>query len=253
MILRKILATLVSTLICSLILSLFATFDGNDPGSNSGSQLIGWSVVYFMYIGAIILLYGNIVSIAVEYLQRKWFEDRDWLYVLILGMFGLANGLLFNEILMAVSGMVAAVMYGVVDKWIAAKMKRNRSIKMFVIAPACMYLLAWGLGQALSPPMPPFTKEDAVEFATSGRGTSIEHFPDEIGTWAGSVNGYRVKRETLVKETRSETYIVTFKEDWDSGTDKGTYSISYKVKRGSSTLSGQTGEMPPYYQTVIIQ
>jgi hypothetical protein len=247
MILRKFLATFVSALICSLIIALLQIFDGNDPLYNSGNKLIGWSVVYFMYIGAIILIYGNIVSAAVEYIQRKWFSDRDWLYILILGIFGLANGLIFENFLMAVSGMVAAVMYGVVDKWIYWRMKRKRNIKMFVIIPVSAYLFAWALGQALSPEMPPFTKEDAVAFAVSGEGTPIDYFPEEIAVWEGNVNGFKVKRETSVKEISREEYVVTFKENWDSGTLRGEYSISYKVKRGSSTLKEQTGQMPPYY------
>ncbi|OIU71752.1 hypothetical protein [Rossellomorea aquimaris] len=247
MILRKFLATLVSALICSLILAIFQTLDGNDPLYNYGNQLMSWSAIYFIYIGAIILIYGNIVSSAAEYVQKKLFADKDWLYILILGMFGVANGLVFNEILMAVSGMAAAVIYGVIEIWIARRMRSERSIKMFVIVPAAVYLFAWGIGQALSPPVPPFTKEDAVEFAVSGEGTSIDYFPEEIGVWEGNINGYKVKRETLVKETGRETYVIIFKEKWDSGIEKGQYSLSYKVKRGSSTINGQTGDTPPYY------
>jgi hypothetical protein len=247
MIRRKFLATLASTLICSLILSLFETFNGNGPLYNSGNHLLGWSVVYFMYIGAIILIYGNLVSIGVEYLQKKWFRDRDWLYVVILGLFGLANGLLFSEFLMAFSGLAAAVIYGVIDVWIAKRMKRNQSIKIVAIAPAAAYFLAWGLGQGMSPPLPPFTEENAVEFVVSGTGTMIDNFPKEIGAREETINGYRVKRETLVKEIGHETYVVTFKETWRSETDEGSYSLSYKVKRGSSTLYQSSGETPEHY------
>ncbi|NQD66270.1 hypothetical protein HP456_10105 [Bacillus haikouensis] len=246
MILRKGLVTLVSTLLCALIMSVFITFNGEGPRYNSGNHIIGWSVVYFMYIGAVILIYGNSVSIAVEYLQRKWFKDWDWLYVLILGIFGLASWLIFLGFPLALWGMGAAMLYGVIDKWIAWRMRGKRSIKMFVIAPAVLYVLAWGLGQTLSPPMPYFTKEDAVEFVTSGTGTSIDLFPEEIGAWEGTINGYRVKRETLVKEIGNEKYVVIFKESWGTGADKGSYSFSYRVKRGSSTLHGKSGEIPPY-------
>jgi hypothetical protein len=246
MIRRKFITTLTSTLICSLILSLFETINRNGPLYNSGNHLFVWSVVYFMYIGAIILIFGNLVSIGVEYFQKKWFRDLDWLYVLILGLFGLANGLILNEFSVAFSGLAAAAIYGVIDVWIAKRMKSNESIKIVVIAPAAAYFLAWGLGQGLSPPMPPFTEENAVEFAVSGTGTAIDIFPEEIGTWEGNLKGYRVKRETLVKEIGHETYVVTFKETWASGTDEGSYSLSYKVKRGSSTLYQSSGETHAY-------
>ena len=50
----------------------------------------------------------------------------------------------------------------------------------------------------MSPPIPPFTKEDAVKFATSGEGTMISDFPKEIGTWTGTIGDYEVKRKTSV-------------------------------------------------------
>jgi hypothetical protein len=95
---------------------------------------------------------------------------------------------------------------------------------MFFLIPTASLLISWGYFQFTSPPMPPFTKEDAVKFATSGKGTAIEHFPKEIG---------------------EEIYIVTFTENWSKGTGKGSWTLSYKVDRESLTANGEKGNMPP--------
>jgi hypothetical protein len=96
--------------------------------------------------------------------------------------------------------------------------------------------------------MPPFTKEDAVKFATSGKGTAIEHFPKEIGKWEGTIDGYQVIRETNDKEIGEEIYIVIFTENWSKGTGKGSWTLSYKVDRENLTANGEKGNMPPYYE-----
>ena len=96
--------------------------------------------------------------------------------------------------------------------------------------------------------MPPFTQEDAVETATSGEGTVIDHFPKEIGEWQGMIDGYQVTRETNAKKIGKEVYIVTFKEDWNRGTEKGSSTISYQVDRHGLTATTGDGNLPPYYE-----
>ena len=65
---------------------------------NKGHSFLGWLLVYCIYVGAVILLYGNVVSLIVDVVQRKWFLKKDWLTILILGAFGLVNGLFFKKV-----------------------------------------------------------------------------------------------------------------------------------------------------------
>lgn len=245
---RKLVTTFAATTIFSVVLSFFSLQDSSKILYNQGNQFIGWFFVYFMYIGVIILIYGNLVSIGIEYLQRKWFQRLDWLYVLILGVFGLGNGIIFQESTLAIYGMLAAILYAIIDKWLFKRNTNSKVVKMFFLIQIVLLLICWGYFQFISPPMPPFTKENAVEFATSGEGTLEDHFPNEIGKWEGAIDGYQVKRETNAKEIGEEVYIVTFTESWSKGTREGSWALSYKVERGSLTAYDEKGIMPPYYE-----
>lgn len=247
-ILRKLSTTFVTTTIFTFLLVMaFRFVDGFEFGYNQGNQLIGWFFFYFVYVGAIILVYGNVVSIVVEKLQTKWFPVHNWLYILILGVFGLANGLLFPSAPFAFLGMLAAILYGIMDKWLYNRMIKNKSIKMFFLIPIVLILISYGFFQVTSPTQPPFTMEDAVHFATSGEGTEIELFPKTIGKWEGQIEGYQVTRETNAIEIGEEIYIVSFTENWKKGNETGTYSLSYKVARSSLIFHSGQGEPAPYY------
>jgi len=232
LIVRKLITTFVATTILSAPFGFFNVGGSSEIIYNQGNQFIVWFFIFSMYIGVIILIYGNLVSIGIEYLQRKWFPRQDWLYVLILGVFGLANGLFFQERSLAFYGMLAAILYAIIDKWLYKRNTKNKSVKLFFLIPLASLLITWGYYQFTSPPMPPFTIDDAVKFATSGEGT---------------IDGYEVKRETSAIEIGDEVYTVTFTENWRKGTVKGSRTFSYKVERGSSTATGDNGNMPPYY------
>ncbi|RSL29049.1 hypothetical protein D7Z54_33350, partial [Salibacterium salarium] len=94
-ILRKLSATFVATTIFAFLFGIVDGFEF-EMKYNQGNQFIQRFYFYAIYIGAIILFYGNTVSIVVEKIQMKWFPQYNWLYVFILGVFGLANGLLFQ-------------------------------------------------------------------------------------------------------------------------------------------------------------
>jgi hypothetical protein len=245
---RKLITTFVATTIFSVLLVFLSLTGSSEVIYNQGEQFIGWFFIYTMYIGLIILIYGNLVSIVIEILQRKWFQRHDWLYVLILGVFGLVNGIFFQEETLAVYGMIAAILYAIIDKWLYKRNAKSKSIKLFFLFPIASILLCWGYFHFTSPSMPPFTKKDAVKHATSGEGTPIENFPKGIGKWEGTINGYQVQRETNAKEIGKEIYIVTFKEKWAKGNQKGTWSLSYKIERGTLIANGEEGEIPPYYK-----
>ncbi|RDW22117.1 hypothetical protein [Oceanobacillus chungangensis] len=246
LLLRKLTATFVTTTFLSILFVLVSFSGGFEFEYNRGNQFIGWFFVYAMYIGLIILIYGNVVSMSIEYLQRKSFPQYDWLYVLILGFFGMGNGVLFQDETAAIYGMIAAIIYGVFDKWIYKRNKTGKRIKLFLVIPIALLILCWGYLELTSPPMPPFTKEDAVSYATSGEGSVIDEFPNTIGQWDGAIGNHQVIRETSVEEIGKEIYIVTFTEHWKKGMETETWKLSYKVDRQSITLSSSEGDMPPY-------
>ncbi|MFD1040399.1 hypothetical protein ACFQ3N_18645 [Virgibacillus byunsanensis] len=222
---RKIITTFATTALFSIGLA-FQYAGYSQIGYNQGNQLMGWSLFYGIYVGAIILVYGNLVSLAIEYVQRKWFTHLNWLFILLHGIFGLANGILFQQWVFALMGMVVALTYACIDRWIYSRVSKEKSMKLFILIPILIYVVSWGILQVISPPMPPFTKEDAVEFATSKEGTVIDTFPDKIGESSEVINGYQVKRETSVKEIGGETYMVTFTETWQKGKEEGSWILS---------------------------
>ncbi|MCG1028436.1 hypothetical protein J5S49_09030 [Virgibacillus halodenitrificans] len=245
--LRKLTATFVTTVFLSILFVLVGFFPGGfESEYNRGSQFIGWFFVYVMYIGLIILTYGNLVSLAIEYLQRKFFKQHDWLYVLILGFFGLGNGVLFQDVIAGVFGMIAAVIYGVFDKRIYERNKKGQKIKLFWVIPIVLIVFCWSCLQITSPPMPPFTKEDAVSKATSGEGSVIGDFPNTVGKSKHTIGDYEYLRETSVEEIGNEVYIVTFTEHWKNDVESGTWKLSYKVDRQSMTLSNMERDLPAY-------
>jgi hypothetical protein len=64
------------------------------------------------------------------------------------------------------------------------------------------------------------------------------------------VEGFQIERETSVKEIGDEIYIVTFTENWKNEMVNNFWSMSYRVKRGSSQLDGEKGNMPFYYKNI---
>ncbi|SHG22409.1 hypothetical protein [Ornithinibacillus halophilus] len=246
LIIRKLMVTFVTTLVVSLILSVIYVGIPEHP-YNLGNQFIGWSFFYCMYVGAIILIYGNFVSVILEFAMNKWFPGRNSIYVLLHGLFGSANIILFMGMWsLLISGVFAAILYALIDRWIHYRFNQQKGVKVLIASPVIIYVLMWGTLQILSPSLPPFTEEDAVEFATSGEGTVIDNFPEEIDTWSGQSGDYQVVRETSVEEWKKEEYIVTFTESWKNNNENGSWYLSYIVKRGSSTLYDQGGEAPLY-------
>jgi len=247
-IIRKLLTTFVATITFSGLMVYGMIFSYGEFEYNKGNSFLGWLLVYCIYVGVVILLYGNVVSLILDAMQRKWFLEKDWLTILILGAFGLVNGLFFQESTLMWFGMVVAILYGVIDKWLYKRQSKGKSLKMFVLIPITFIFLSWLLLQWTSPPQPPFTKEEAITTATAGVGTLIDYFPKEVGLQEETIDGYKVVRETSVKEIGKEKYIVTFKEDWQIGNSKNAWLMSYIVKRGTSTLYEYEGVEPSYYK-----
>ncbi|WP_342537849.1 hypothetical protein MKY15_14485 [Sporosarcina sp. FSL K6-1540] len=245
---RKLLTTFVATITFSGLMVYGMVFNYDGFEYNKGHSFLGWLLVYCIYVGVVILLYGNIVSLILDAVQRKWFLKKDWLTILILGVFGLANGLFFQEKALMWLGMLVAILYGVIDKWLYKRQSKGKSLKMFVLMPIAFIFLSWLFLQWISPPQPPFTKEDAITTASAGMENLIYYFPKEVGSLEETIDGYNVVRETSVKVIGNEKYIVTFKENWQIGNSKNTWLISYTVERNTSTLYAYEGVEPSYYK-----
>ncbi|MGG3890619.1 hypothetical protein [Metabacillus fastidiosus] len=245
---RKITATFFTTAITAIALACayMAADMRSSPLYQLGKGFLSMFFVYSIYVGTIILIYGNIVSAGLEYIHRKWFINHTWLYVLLHGLLGLVNGIIFPEfsLVLMLSGMVAALLYAFIDRWIYSRMKAQKNIKGFFIFPVFLFASLWLCFQIISETLPPFTKEEAIEFAADG--TPQDVFPKKAGKWEGVINGYNVERETSVKEIGKEKYIVTFTERWAKGTEKGSSRFSYEVDRQSATAYSMEGEEPPY-------
>lgn len=243
---RKLSATIVATFVFSMALCVWGIAMAEETVYRQATEFYAMTLAYFYYIGMFVLIYGNLVAVGIESLQRKFFEQADWLYVLILGAFGSAIGLLVPDPGFILVGILVAMLYGVIDKWLLKRWQEDKGNKTFFIAPVIAFLLLWIYFLLASPALPPHTAEEAVAFITSGEGTSIDRFPNEVGTWSGEIEGYQVERTTSVKRGDEETYIVTFTEKWQKGTIDDSWTMSYRVDRDSSTFHGEEGEMPPY-------
>ena len=247
---RKITVTYVTTVVISIIftcLYMSSRVKMENP-YNLGGEFLSWLLIYSMYVGAIVLIYGNLVSVGLEYLHKKWFVKYTWLYVWLHGMFGLFNGLIFQAPALALAGMIVALFYALIDRWLYVREKVQPSTKMFFLFPVVAGGLLSGYFQVISEPLPPFTMEDAVEFATDGEGNITENFPENVGKWNVIIDSYYVERETAAKEIGKEKYIIIFTERWEKGKENGTWSFSYKVERGSLSAYGSEGNKPPYYK-----
>lgn len=243
---RKLKAVLLATLVSSMGWTFWEINTNNELIHHLGTHFYSMTWTYFFYIGLFVLTYGILVSFIIESFQQNWFKQADWLYILILGIFGSAIGLLFPAPVFIIAGILVASIYGVIDKWLLKRWQQNQGNKALFLVPLFAYLIVGGFFLFTSPTMPPVTAEDAVEFATYDNGTKTDDFPNKAGTWKGTVDGYEVKRKTAVEKMEENIYLVIFTESWQKGTGKGTWMTSYEVDRGSITLYEQGGNMAPY-------
>ncbi|MEI7024999.1 hypothetical protein [Paenibacillus sp. y28] len=221
---------------------------------NAAGNYMSWVFILALYAAPAIFVYGSLVSSLLEAaaLKLRMKGPRE---VVVSGLlhvvFGLCYGFVLQSSLLSIMGGAAAVLFFSCDRIIVRVIpsltKKTRWISF--TAPVLLLILIAGSIYATSPAMPPFTAKDAVQFATSGNGTTIDRFPKEEGQVKLNIGGYHVERETKVEETaQKETYHVVFTERWHKDEDKGQYRMIYEVSRGSMGAQGGEGEEPPYLQ-----
>lgn len=125
MIVRKMTAAFFTTMMTSMFLAFWYISPGMIGESlyRLGGNFFGLTLFYALYVGAIVLLYGNLVSGAIEYGQKKGLIKPNWLYVLCHGFFGLLFGFLFKAPGFAITGMVVAIFYALIDRWLYARVE----------------------------------------------------------------------------------------------------------------------------------
>ncbi|SFE53587.1 hypothetical protein SAMN04487969_103270 [Paenibacillus algorifonticola] len=122
-------------------------------------------------------------SLGLEWMHKKWFKSRGWLYVLLHGLFGLPLCFVFPYMELGLYGIIAALAYGCIDRLLWRKASKKKGIRTLLLNPVLLFALVWGIFYWLSPEVSSFTgvtsftETDAVAFATiSNAGTSIEGF-----------------------------------------------------------------------------
>lgn len=247
-IVRKLKATLLSTFIFALALGFWTSLTDEGIIYNPGTHFIDMVIMYAYYTGIIVAIYGNVIAVIIEIAQRKWFERANWLYVLVLGVFGSAIGFYYQYNYLVYIGIFAAVLYAVIDKWLLKRWQEDKDTKRFFVIPTVVFLVLWGYFQFFMSPLPPLTQEKVMATATnSGSDPIAAQFPKKASTWKGIIDGYQVERTTIIEQEQETVFIVTFTEIWQKRLEKGSWTSTYEVARNSRTLRDKEGALPPYY------
>lgn len=152
-----------------------------------------------MYVALFVIVYGNLISVGIEYLYSKLNKPFHIFYVLLHTIFGALPGLFIEEPfihLLTIGGAVTATIYALVDRWMLIRVAKNKSAwPVHLLAPA-IFVALFGFAFLQNEPLPPFTAEQAVARATEGTGTDIEKFPKEIGINEEVHDNTLITRET---------------------------------------------------------
>lgn len=244
---RKVITPVITAMIFGLIFSSYNLI-GNDsiPPYSRGEEFIAWALILFFYSGFIILIYGTPVSLLLEFILRKKIPKYNWLYILFHALFG---GLFFYQKLdLMFLGIVPALIYSIVDRWLYTKNLDGRHITFGFLSPIALAVVLWLFFSLISESRPPFTSEEAIALATFGEDTISSTFPKGKDKWSGNIEGFNVSRKTSAIKIGDDQYLVTFTETWEKGYLNGTYSVSYIVNRNSVSLHSEGGKSPPYYK-----
>lgn len=138
---RKLKTTLLTLSISSIIWSLGSLFLDAEDGVNHTEAFVGMVLFYFIYAGFIVLLIGNIVSLATERMMAKWSLQSSVYYILVLGLAGSTIGFVFPYPSFVVFGAGTAIIYASIDRWLLLKGNAAKQYKI-VLGATCMIFLA---------------------------------------------------------------------------------------------------------------
>ncbi|MBE1442403.1 hypothetical protein [Paenibacillus sp. OAS669] len=219
---------------------------------NAAQNYLSWAAIIGMYAVPSIFLYGILISSLLELgaAKLKVSGPVEWITSgLLHAVFGLLFGFVLQSSMFSIMGGASAILFFLIDRIILAFLPYlRRTFRVVLLSvPLLLFGISAGAIYAFSPPKPPFTSMNAVQFATSGTGTVIDLFPKQAGMVKLQIEGYDVERETAVEETgEKEKYLVHFIERWSKGEEKGEHRMIYEVTRGAMGGKGGGGDEPPY-------
>jgi hypothetical protein len=241
-ILRKFLATIFSSLLFSGFMAI-----GSSAMGNPGLNYLFFSALFFVYAGAIILVYGNVVSHLLEWVFDRFFRPSKMAsvcYILLHGIFGSLIGLLDLDYSIAIMGFIAALLYGLIDFWINLRQTQGQTLKPITFLLVIFLIPSIVLG-FFSDTIDPFTEEEALDFVV----TLPEYgsFPNKAGRLELTIHGFHVVRETIVNKREDGMYHITLKETGTRGEEKTNWEVTYRVERGASWLEKGDPSIRPHY------
>lgn len=255
MLIRKCISAYFTSWIIIVMCSFLFTSDfgsGNERNWHSASDFAGWSFVISFYVVPCTFIYGILVSTLLEKtaIKLKFSGPGEWLLSGFLHVFlGAFFGIVLQASLFSMVGGTAALFFFILDRliqWIGPRLKKGMVITTIGM-PILLLIVFITFLQVTAPPKPPFTAEDALQFATAGNGSVTDLLPDEIGIIQLEVEGYQVERETAIELTaQKERYLVHFIERWRKGEETGEQRLSYNLTRGSLTHHEEVGPDIPY-------
>ncbi len=239
---RKFLAAILSSLLFSGFMAI-----GSSTMGNPGVNYLLFSVIFFVYSGAIIFIYGNIVSHLLEWLFNRFFQPSkitSLCSILLHGVFGSLIGLIGFNLSITIMGFVAALLYGIIDHWIKTRQNHGRSLKPLTFLVIAFFIPSLVLG-FFADMVDPFTEEEAQDYVVTL--PEYDDFPNTAGKIELTIHGFHVVRENIVKKNEDGTYLITLKETGTRGTEKAVWEITYRVERGASWLEKGQDEVRPLF------
>ncbi|MEK3885137.1 hypothetical protein [Paenibacillus sp. PL2-23] len=254
MLLRKALSAYITSFAIVIYYSLLLTGAAHSELLPRFDELMQWISFISLYVFPIVLIYGSLVSFMMEWLTRrvKGSVARSVLSGVGHVLSGVLFALPFGSSGFTLSCAAGALLFFGWDKLLQAQFARGgrRPAMLITLALPVMVIIGLGLFSNMGdgpPQQAPFTAEDAVAFATSGKGTVTDMFPKQAGSSQTEVNGFTITKETTVVRTGTEEYEVTFRERWSKeGSEEGSRWFTYVVTRQGMTSKDAGGDSPPY-------
>ncbi|MCR2805177.1 hypothetical protein [Paenibacillus soyae] len=256
MLLRKALSAYLTSFAIVIYYSLLLTGADHPDMFPRFGELMQWISFISLYVFPIVLLYGSLVSMAMDFVTRRWVRNGSTARMLASCaghmLFGALFALPFGSTGFILSCAAGALLFFGADRLLETVFARGWRKPAITIAIAVPIAAIAGLGFFSSlgdgpGEQAPFTEADAVAFATDGQGTVTDVFPKQAGSAQTVLSGYTVTRETSVVTTGREKYEVTFREQWNKdGQDEGSRWFTYVVTRRGMASKGSGGDAPPY-------
>ncbi|YCA45488.1 hypothetical protein M1E11_10005 [Bacillus sp. JZ8] len=246
---RKVFNTFSVTLLVSCLLSFLYMIRSVETSVNDYELVQGFILglfLYGFYVGAVILIYANLISFLIELLRNK-FNLNSFTYILLHGLVGaLTGGVVSKSAFVALCIAGIAILYALIDYWQMTQGDESRSIKYILLISLLPIVCSSIYFATISEPLAPFTAKDAIASAIDDHSIT-SNFPHKSGKVDSEEKGYYITRATRAKKIIRNTYSVRFIEKWSKDGEKGEYRISYEITRNSLTLHSISGEEPPYY------